>query len=138
MTRYVDLEGEELTMFVGPLEAVILRACWDGCASVPTIYDYVQRHYTGVNSGKRVAYTTVASVVTRLMKRNLLVRGGKRTKTQTYSYAPRVASERVFVEHCVVQTVRRLMMFYSGQTSVAFHEAIATLVDAELDAAGGN
>ncbi len=54
---------------LGPLESKVMNYFWrnDGYASIPSVHHYLRRR-------DRLAYTTVATVVTRLVEKKLLCR----------------------------------------------------------------
>lgn len=94
-TMQIDKTGIE--MFIGPLEAAILRALWRGKQSSPTIWRDVRAAYHTPNS-EEIAYTTVTSTLHRLVLRGYVRRTGDKRR---YTYVPAFETETAFVHACV-------------------------------------
>lgn len=103
---YVDRDA--LALFLGPLEAAVMRALWDKRQSTRAIYKHVLGAYTPTNSDE-LAFTSVTSTVDRLYKRGLLTRSGT---SHNFRYSPAIATEAEFVNRCVSQAVGALLFYY--------------------------
>lgn len=82
-----------LTKFLGTIEASVMLATWEGHDTVANIYKHIINE-----EGKDIGYSTVFTVLRRLIKKKLLVRQreGKRD-----IYAPVYSSEADYVRQCL-------------------------------------
>ncbi len=69
---------------LGTLEAAVLEALWQNAMSTPAVYDAVGRP-------RGLAYTTILTVLQRLLKKGLVVRSGG---GRSHIYAPAMSRER--------------------------------------------
>lgn len=69
----VRINESGVEMFLGPLEAAIVRALWAGNTRSPKIWRHVREHYATPRS-EEIAYTTVTSTLHRLADRGLSAR----------------------------------------------------------------
>jgi predicted transcriptional regulator len=97
-----------LEMFVGPLEAAVLRAMWDKRQSTRAIYRHVRDHYAPENTDD-LAFTSVTSTVDRMYKRGWVKKSGTR---DAYIYQPKAASEAEFVAPYLRAAVAAFLTMY--------------------------
>lgn len=102
MIKRVLLDKTGLEMFVGPLEAKILRVLWD---HDPITSNRVHREM--INNGYAEAYTTIHTTLTRMLEKDLI--GSKRIPNHkvTYWYA-RSDNETQFLLRCTQYVHDRL------------------------------
>lgn len=92
-------------MFLGPLEAVIMQAMWEGNTTSPKIWRFARENYKTVRS-EEIAYTTVTTTLYRLADRGLIIRKGDK---RAYTYAPTITTEAAFIEMCIRRIVWALI-----------------------------
>lgn len=112
----IDCTKRGLEMFLGPLEAAVMRAVWAGAISTRGVYNAVRRVYVTEKSAD-LAFTSVTTTVTRLFERGLLQR--KTTARVAYSYTPVYASEAEFVADCLRLVVGALVEAYPREAGAA-------------------
>lgn len=120
----VRINENGIEMFLGPLEAAILRAMWAGNTSSPKIWRYVREHYATARS-EEIAYTTVTSTLHRLADRDIIRRGGDKRR---YAYTPTFETEAKFTTACVRKTVWALLHAHAP----AMREVFASLAQGEF------
>jgi predicted transcriptional regulator len=103
MLKRVYLTKNGLEMFVGELEAAILRVLWArGVVLTPAQIQSALIRDTERNP----AYTTVVTTVLRMKEKGLLKLVDS-TKRAT-RYAPSVSEEEVFIDQCLNEVFSRL------------------------------
>lgn len=103
---------EDLAKVLGDLEAVVMRSVWElGVGDVKTIH--VQ-----VNAEKKVAITTVATILDILHSKGLVERELLRSPAIKYVYRP--ALTRKEFERSVVDNVFRGLFESFGETTVSY------------------
>ncbi len=109
----LELDGKGIEMFLGPLEACVMRAFWNDRRTTRHVYVYVRAHYRALKSDE-IRFTTVTTTVTRLYQRGYLERGGDATM---YTYTPVFASEREFVTSALTDVLTVLFTEYPKETA---------------------
>lgn len=97
-----------IELFLGPLEAAIMRAVWADRKITRAIYNYVRDNYEPTHTAE-LAFTSVTSTVDRLQRRGLLIRSGDK---RTYMYAAFVPSEAAFIDLCLRRALVALLDAY--------------------------
>ena len=110
-----------IELFLGPLEAVIMRAVWAKQVHTRAIFNYVRFNYEPIKT-RELAFTSVTSTVDRLCKRGYLLRAGDR---RAYTYTPFVPSEAVFIDRCLTSALVALLDAYPREAGriVVLHAA---------------
>lgn len=112
--HYLNIDGADLTMFIGPLEAAILRAVWDQRSNTRAIFEYVRDTYTPTKTTE-LAFTSITSTIDRLYRRGLLLRSGDRSQ---YTYSPAIASEEEFTTQAVARVMLALINQYPREVGL--------------------
>lgn len=120
--RSLSIDREGLTLFIGPLEAAIMRAIWSGESTSRGVFTHVRENYTPDRSDE-LAFTTITSTLDRLTHRGFLTRIGDR---QGYVYTPAQATEDEFVTQCVAHVLGALMEWYPIEVAKTIKQYIAT------------
>lgn len=107
-----------IELFLGPLEAAIMRAVWAKCTQTRAIFNYVRANYEPTKTGE-LAFTSVTSTVDRLYRRGLLLRSGDK---RTYVYAPFVPSEAAYIEICLTRALIALLDAYPREAGKIIRE----------------
>jgi len=97
-----------IELFLGPLEAAIMRAVWAKQCQTRAIFNYVRDNYEPTKTGE-LAFTSVTSTVDRLYRRGLLLRSGDK---RAFIYAPFVPSEQQFIEEYLERALVALIDAY--------------------------
>lgn len=122
LIKTVSIDHEGLTIFIGPLEAAIMRAVWDNASTSRAIYRVVRQAYKPEKS-EEIAFTSVTSTIDRLYERGFLTRTGDRAG---YKYAPAVADEATFVMLCVTYVMQALIEWYPREVTAMIRLHIAS------------
>lgn len=103
-----DTDGTQLDMFIGPLEAKVMRSVWAGHSTAPKVWrDIRDTHKTSVTV--EIQVSTISTTLARLSHRKILTRKGNK---RLYTYAPIHASESDFVKACMQQIIWALLREY--------------------------
>lgn len=113
----VAIDKTGIEMFIGPLEAAIMRAMWAGESTSPKIWRHVRENYKTDRSDE-IAYTSVTSTLHRLAMRNMVTRSGDK---RAYKYAPAYPSETAFVSRCINRAVWALLHSYAAEFRTVLH-----------------
>jgi predicted transcriptional regulator len=105
------------TTSLGPLERKVMQCLWGHQeTSVREIHECLQKR-------KKIAYTTVMTILDRLHTKGLV----KRKKAgKAYSYTP-LLSKREIVQHTINKTLKSLSSRYGTEASAAFANGIQEL-----------
>lgn len=95
---------------LGPLEHKVMSIVWK--QKEATVYSVIQ----GLGTEKKLAYTTVMTVMSRLAKQGILSRH-KRGKT--FVYRPRESKE-MFIQSLVRNTINRFIERFGDEAVTAF------------------
>lgn len=107
MIKRVLLDKSGLEMFVGPLEAKILRVLWD---HDPITSNRVHREM--IQAGYTEAYTTVHTTLTRMLEKGLI--GSKRIPNHKVAYwYARSDNEVQFMLDCTQHVINKLSEAYN-------------------------
>jgi len=93
---------------IGPLEAEVLALVWEREPAAPRVRDV----YDDLRAGRSIAYTTVMTVMSNLVKKGLLARD---TSGSAYLYRAAIPGDAVAGE--VLESV--VAVLYRGRTGVA-------------------
>lgn len=105
----VNISERGLEMFLGPLEAAVMRAIWSGRVTSRPIWKHVRDHYESKKT-EESAYTSVTSTITRLFRQGYITRTGD--ANAGYTYAPVCATEIDFVNRIVKATIEAFVESY--------------------------
>jgi predicted transcriptional regulator len=123
--KVINTRERGLTMFIGALEAAVLKAIWAGNSTSAKIWRYVRDNYTPTKTVDEIAYTSVTSTLGRLFTQGYLTRTGD--KNTGYSYTPVCATEQEFINLHIQLAVNALFNNYpreAGQAVVGLLRAI--------------
>jgi len=101
----------------GSLEKEIMDCVWNHQEKT------VRQIYLCINQKRPIAYTTVMTVMSRLVDKGLLKR---RRVGKTYHYLPRISKQQALKTH-LHQTLTQLMSTYGQAAVAAFAEEIDSL-----------
>lgn len=102
---------------LGPLEHQIMDIVWN--QKKATVYSVVEE----LCHEKKLAYTTIMTVMTRLTKKGVLAR---EKKGKTFYYSPLLGKEK-FIHSLVKNTMARLIDSFGEEALVAFVDETQTL-----------
>jgi predicted transcriptional regulator len=122
LIKTVSIDHEGLTLFIGPLEAAIMRAVWNNANTSRAIYRAVRDEYRPEKS-EEIAFTSVTSTIDRLFERGFLTRTGDRSG---YTYAPAVPDEEAFASLCVSYVLKALIDWYPREVIKIIRQHIAS------------
>lgn len=94
----------------GPLEREIMEIVWN--QKEASVYSVVEE----LNNERKLAYTTVMTVMARLAKKGILER---KKKGKTYLYKPAQSKEK-FIHQLVKNTIARMVDSFGDAAAVAF------------------
>lgn len=94
----------------GPLERKIMEIIWN--QKEATVYSVVEE----LSKEKKLAYTTVMTVMARLAKKGILKR---KKEGKTYKYTPAQSKEK-FIHQLVRNTISRMVDSFGDAAAVAF------------------
>ncbi|HCC22891.1 TPA: CopY family transcriptional regulator [Candidatus Falkowbacteria bacterium] len=110
--------------FLGKLEAEIMEIVWtNGTVSVRDVVSELEKR-------KKIAYTTVMTVMTRLFKKNILKR--KQDKGGAFVYLP-TKEKKEFVAQASEKMIRNFLQEF-GDVAVAQFVDVIEMADAEHSA----
>lgn len=112
----ININERGLEMFLGPLEAAVMRAIWSGRVTSRPIWKHVRDNYTSRKT-EESAYTSVTSTITRLFKQGYITRTGD--GTAGYTYKPLYATEVDFVNTIVKATIEAFIESYPREFGTA-------------------
>ena len=120
---YLHVNASGLELFLGPLEAAIMRAAWDKCHTTRRIYNHVREHYESKNTDD-IAFTSITSTVFRLYDRGFLKRTGDKRR---HTYIPVADTEALFVETALRLTLDRILASYPREAGRIIVEYLRNL-----------
>jgi len=111
------------TKHLGPLEKKVMQAIWEKkCSSVRSVLEEISKE-------KKVAYTTIMTVMTRLVDKSIL----ERTKEgKSYCYQPKETKQN-FVSELVHQTMNNFINKFGEEAVVAFMDETDKLSQVDKD-----
>jgi len=109
---------------LGPLEHQIMDIVWIQQKS--TVYSVVAE----LSKKKKLAYTTVMTVMTRLAKKGVLSR---QKKGKTYFYMPSESKDQ-FIHDVVKNTISKLVDMFGDEALIAFEDETKNLSDEQKEA----
>lgn len=109
---------------LGPLERKIMQIFWDyPCSTVRSVQEQL------LIDGDKLAYTTVMTIMTRLVEKQLLKREMKGNK---YCYKP-IQSKQKFVKNLVHKTMNTFVNRFGQDAVLAFLDEAEKLSPSEKD-----
>lgn len=100
MLKHVRLDQEGVSMFLGgSLETLIMCVFWEYRRPLSS----AMVHKALIRAGHDQGYTTIAAVITRLVKKQLLIHNKHHAR-----YTPTYASEIEYTDYCVNQVLTTL------------------------------
>jgi len=108
-------EKKGLNKFLGELEKKILDVLWEKKESTG------REVFEKVSKEKKVAYTTVLTVLQRLVKKGLV---SKEKKGEIYSYQPTLSKDD-FTKYIYKQIIKGIMDFSKSTTFSSFVEILS-------------
>lgn len=122
--KMIDVNKRGLDMFIGPLEAAIMRAIWDSRRTTKKIWQHVRDHYETVNTDE-ISYSSVTSTITRLFDQGYLTRTGDRN--MGFVYAPVETTETAFVTGHIRNAIAALIESYPREAGLLMVEQLRAL-----------
>ena len=113
-----------IELFLGPLEAAIMRAVWHNYTTTRGIFVYVRTHYEPTKTGE-LAFTSVTSTVDRLYRRGMLLRSGDRKQ---YVYTAFVPSEAAYIDVCLTRALIALIDAYPREAGKIIRDHAASII----------
>jgi len=98
MIKTVHLDASDLEMFLGYLEAAIMREVWQ--SGDPVTVKSIRDRY-----GHNVTYSTIATTMNRLVAKGLLQR---KKISHSFKFRPTIKTESEFIQQCVDQIQSKL------------------------------
>lgn len=108
---------------LGPLEHQIMDIVWKQKKS--TVYSVVE----DLCQEKKLAYTTVMTVMSRLAKKGVLTR---KKKGKTYYYQPSETKDQ-FIHQVVKNTISKMVNMFGEEALIAFEDETQNLTKEQRD-----
>jgi predicted transcriptional regulator len=109
-----NIEGKALESFLGPLETTVMETVW---ASEKPLS--VRETYEALNKNKKIAYTTVMTIMDRLFEKGLLCRKTKKSRGGlSYIYWANI--EKQNFQNSAVREVLKSLVASFGETVANF------------------
>lgn len=121
---HVHLANDGLNMFLGSIEVSVMTAAWRGSNTKASIYRAI------VRDDSNLSYSSVSTVIDRLVEKKLL----KRTRRMGYTttYTPAYSTEKLFVLACIQAVFVALTDCYDQECEIVYKAApFAELLDNE-------
>lgn len=124
MTQYsltrLNIEGDGLQLFLGPLEAACMRAVWAGCTRTRTAFDFVRGKYaSGKIVGDEIAFTSITTTMNHLTDIGLLERViDPHAPRKRFLFTPVFLTEAEFVAYCLSRTFDALLVQYPRESGL--------------------
>lgn len=96
MIKHLNMDSDGLEMFLGRTEAEVMRAVWsfNGPVTIRDIWEKVLQN-------RKVAQSTVATTMERLVSKNLLSRQERLRGDRAILFEPRYVTEQAFIDRCL-------------------------------------
>ena len=125
---FINLSARGIELFLGPLEACVMRAIWSNARVTKKIWHYVREHYHSPVTDD-IAYTTVTQTVARVYERGLVTRVGDRNAG--FVYTPVHATEDDFVTEKLTRAFNVLIDNYPRELGQLYVNYIRSVRDAK-------
>lgn len=107
MIKNVHLDKQGIELFVGPLEAQVLRTLW----AVSDVVTVTRLHNIMINDGSNAAFSTIHTTVIRMTAKGLIIPTTKKYHKLKYWRAV-TKDEAEFIMYCVDATLTHIKAEY--------------------------
>lgn len=118
--KHVHLAEKHLHKFLGSLEAAIMVVAWSGSKTLSTI------HRRLVRDGSNVSYSSVVTVVDRLVDKGILQR---RVNDKQVEYTPVYATQEAFIQAALDMLIAELREDFPKQVHKAVFKPTFVITD---------
>ena len=124
-----NIAGKDLDAFLGPLEAMVMETVWSSQKKPITVREV----YETLKKNKKIAYTTVMTIMDRLHQKRLLDRKGQKSGGRLYYvYWPAIEKQN-FQKSAIREVLSSLVSNFGGAvTACLVEERCLSKEDLEL------